>query len=438
MSKLETHALRAKDILTRCGVDAFAITSSQARSVETEWRIGTLERVQDKTHHSVSVEIYIDGRYAGFSTNDLRADALQSFLKRAVEMTRLLEPDPCRSLPDCPIHVPPMELDLYDSNIEIHSANHRLDEMKKLNAALESMIGDTAYASYTTSLNDGWGHYLRMFSNGFSEEIKTSSFGRSATLSLKDSDGRLPLGWDGSYARHKGDLVSEDLIANNVVQRARAQLQASTIPTRNYDVILVNRVMGKVLGPVLRPLGGAAIQQGRSLWKDRLHERVLPTKLSIFDNPHIQRGLGSAQFDGDGFEVHQRPLIENGVLKTFLINHYYAQKLGCERTGGNTHNLQWNLGEHDLQALASQVQNGLLIERFLGGNCNETTGNFSYGCAGRRIENGQLTSAFSEANLSGNIEAFWGSLALIGNDVLPQSTSGAPSCAFLGAQVSGA
>ena len=438
MTALQNYVDTATTILTRSGASAFSITAGQSRSVETEWRAGVLDRVQDKTHRSLGVEIYADGKYAGFSTNDLRNSALEAFLVQAVEMTRLLEPDPCRSLPNCPIGLPTMDLDTFDKSIHERTASDRLYEMRRLNDALESAIKSTTYASYSTSLNDGWGHYVRFFSNGFMEEVQTSSFGRSGTLSLKDDDGKLPLGADGTYARHQEDLLSDDSIAETIVRRAEAQLQATTVATGRYTVIILNRVMGKVLGPLLRPLSGAAIQQGRSLWKGRLHEQVVSDKLSIMDMPHIPRALASAQFDSDGFETRDRPLVENGAFKTYLINHYYAQKLSCDRTSGDTHNLKWTLGEHDLGALVQNVHNGLLIERFLGGNTNATTGNFSFGCAGRRIENGVITSAFSEANMSGNIESFWMNLALVGNDPMPQSTNGAPSCVFEGTQISGA
>ena len=105
--------------------------------------------------------------------------------------------------------------------------------------------------------------------------------------------------------------------------------------------------------------------------------------------------------------------------------------------GADTHSLEWTLGSKDLSGLVKEVHNGLLIERFQGGNCNETTGNFSFGCAGRRIENGIITTPFAEANLSGQLETFWKSLRQVGNDPLEQSSNGAPSCLFTGAQVSG-
>ena len=180
--------------------------------------------------------------------------------------------------------------------------------MRQLNEVLENTIDGVEHASYSTSINDGWGHYLRLFSNGFSEEVRTSSFGRSGTLSLKDSDGKLPLGWDGTYARHQEDLLTNESIAANIIQRATAQLKATAVPTGRYNIIIVNRAMGKGTWTSSKTLGGAAIQQGRSLWKDRLNEQVISEKVTIVDEPHINRGLGSAQFDGDGFETKKRAL----------------------------------------------------------------------------------------------------------------------------------
>ncbi len=345
--------------------------------------------------------------------------------------------DPHRSLPSPKSDLPQLPLDLFDTSIMSRQAAHRRDEMHALNQAVESVLKDTDRVSYTTSVSDGWGRYFRLFSTGFSETAQTSSFSKSATLSLKDADGKLPLGWDGTYARHQEDLLENVQIAQTMLLRAQSQLNATPINTGRYDIIVVNRSMGKLLGPVLSPLRGSSIQQGRSLWKDRLKDQIVSEKLTIWDEPHQPRALGSSQYDGDGFMTQRRPLIEAGSLQTFLINHYYAQKIGCPRTGADTHNLVWSLGEHDLEGLVKTVRNGLLIERFLGGNCNQTTGNFSYGCAGRRIENGQITTPFSEANLSGQIESFWHTLQAVGNDPLPQSTNGAPTCLFKGAQVSG-
>lgn len=437
MTPLQQIAHAAHDAVLKHGADATAVSIGESRSVQVEWRSGALERIQDKTHRSLGIEIFVNGRYAGFSTNDFRTDALSKFLTETVDMTKLLEPDPHRQLASPPTDRPLLELDLYDASIAERQATDRLREMQHFDEVVQATLDDVPPVSYTTSVSDGWGSYYRLFSTGFSEASQTSTFAKSGTISLKDKDGKLPLGWDGTYARHLNDLLADDRLARTMLERAQHQLGARPIDTGRYDIIIVNRGMGKVLGPLLNPLRGSSIQQGRSLWKDRLNDQIVSKHLTIWDEPHRIRGLGSSQFDGDGFETCRRPLIENGRLKTFLINDYYARKLNCERTGADTHSLEWTLGSKDLSGLVGEVHNGLLIERFLGGNCNETTGNFSFGCAGRRIENGIITTPFAEANLSGQLETFWKSLRQIGNDPLEQSSNGAPSCLFAGAQVSG-
>ena len=99
--------------------------------------------------------------------------------------------------------------------------------------------------------------------------------------------------------------------------------------------------------------------------------------------------------------------------------------------------LEFNLGSKDLSGLINTVQDGVLIDRFLGGNSNETTGEISLGCAGRVIRNGVLAEPFAEANLAGHFGEIWERLVELGNDTNPNSATGCPSCVFDGVQLSG-
>ena len=263
MKTLQEIAIAAHDLVLAKGAQATAVSIGESRSVQTEWRKGELERLQDKTHRSLGIEVYVDGRYAGFSTNDLRSGPLSKFLEQTVAMTRLLEPDPHRILPCPPAKSSELPLDLYDHSIMDRHAHARDEDMEGLNDAVQTTLGDLNIVSYTTSLSDGWGRYFRLFSTGFCEEACTSSFSKSATLSLKDAEGKLPLGWDGTYARHREDLLKNAQLARTMLERAQNQLNATPITTDRYDIVVVNRSMGKLLGPVLSPMRGSAIQQGR-------------------------------------------------------------------------------------------------------------------------------------------------------------------------------
>ena len=111
--------------------------------------------------------------------------------------------------------------------------------------------------------------------------------------------------------------------------------------------------------------------------------------------------------------------------------------MGVDPTGGDTHNLDWTLGEKGVDELVSDVHEGIYLDRFLGGNSNQTTGELSMGCAGRMIRNGQLAEPITEGNLAANFGDLWQNLVAVGNDPDPNGASRCPTCVFEGVQISG-
>ena len=63
-------------------------------------RDGKLEKMLRATSLSLAINLYLDGREGFFYTNNLQADAVESFIRQAFETTRLLEPDESRTLAD--------------------------------------------------------------------------------------------------------------------------------------------------------------------------------------------------------------------------------------------------------------------------------------------------------------------------------------------------
>ena len=291
--------------------------------------------------------------------------------------------------------------------------------------------------SYSATLSDGWSHHFRCLSSGFQETARTTSCGYGARISLKDNEGRLPLGWAGTYARHEEDLEPLTEVAERAVVRATNQLNPRSVATKKYALVLTRDAVGKPLGALLKPLSGAALQQKRSIWKDRKDEKITSELLSITDDPFVPRAFGSSLYDSDALPTRARPIIENGVLKTYLIGHYYAQKMGFL---GRALTYIICHGNTESKTKLVCVDTSKMV--YSSNAFSEVTSTiqlviFSYGCSGRIIRNGEPAEAFSEANMSGQIEEFWQALKMVGNDPAPQSTNGAPSCVFDGIQISG-
>lgn len=440
MSDLMDAAHAAAKLARQHGADDSAIAVSRSRGVDIEWRDGKVERVQERTRRSLGVSIYVDGRYSASSTNDLRPSALDAFIAEAVANTRLLEPDPHRGLPDPARYAgrAEIDLDLADPDRAGVDGGDRRALAERLEALVRDGAGDLPIVSVATSVGDNHGRSARIHSNGFVGEREGTSSGFSVAITVKDDDGRRPLGWSYSYRRHRADLDPPDVVAAEAIERSRAQLGAGRIETGRYRVVVENRSMPRLIGAFLAPLSGPALQQRRSLWEGKLGETIASDALSIWDDPHRPRGMASALWDGDGFATHRRPLIEKGVLSTYLIDQYYARKMGVEPTGGSTHGLDWAYGERDLAAMIGDIDHGVFIDRFLGGNSNQTSGEFSFGCAGRMIRSGQLAEPVAEMNLAGNLATLFTRLVEVGADPDRNRSSRCPSAVFDGLQLGGA
>ena len=134
-----------------------------------------------------------------------------------------------------------------------------------------------------------------------------------------------------------------------------------------------------------------------------------------------------------------RPLsiFKEGVLETYFIDTYRANKMQVAPTISSPSILTMEMGDKNLEGLIAGVGRGILVTGFNGGNCNSTSGDFSYGIEGFFIENGKLARPISEMNVTGNMLQLWNHLVEAGNDPRLTSSWQIPSLLFEGIDFSG-
>ena len=439
--ELLEQARAAARLAARHGAQESKVSVSRSRGISVEWRDGRLERLQDRAQCALHLEVLVDQRYSSNGTNDLRPDALERFVRDAIDMTRLLEPDPQRGLVD-PAHYPrpdelAIDLDLWDATQSRVDTEQRIAAARELEERVRAQAGDAPIVSVSTRAGDGFSVSVQLHSNGFEGVERGTTFSEGASVALRQADGKRPTGSSYSVRRHRSDLEPRDKLAREALERAVEQLDSRKLPTGRYTIVVENQAAGRLLGPLLGPLAGSALQQRRSLWDGKLGQQIANPLLTLSDEPRTPRTLGATLWDSDGMAARRRPLLEAGVLRTYLIDPYYARKLGVEPTGGSTHQLAWSLGSSGLDELIRRAGNGVLIQRFLGGNSNGSTGELSIGCGGRRIRGGERAEPLAEINLAANIATLWTALAALGNDPDPNSAAACPTCVFEGVQLSG-
>ena len=146
-------------------------------------------------------------------------------------------------------------------------------------------------------------------------------------------------------------------------------------------------------------------------------EKIGSDLLSVLDDPFIVSGRGSRLFDSEGIATQKRTVVEKGVLLTYYIDTYYGKKLEMEPTSGGTTNLVFEPGTKDLEGLLADIDRGILVTGFNGGNNNQVTGDFSYGIEGFLVEKGKIVKPVAEMNITGNFKELWKNLVAVGSDV---------------------
>jgi PmbA protein len=160
-------------------------------------------------------------------------------------------------------------------------------------------------------------------------------------------------------------------------------------------------------------------------------------------------GFGTSPFDGEGVPTRRTVVVENGVLKSYLLNTYTARKLNMQTTGNASRGLAGNpgigAGNFFLQPgtkspkdILADVKQGLYVTEFLGFGVNMTTGDYSRGASGLWIENGELTYPVEEITVAGNLKQMFKNITEIGNDLVFRSSVAAPTIRIDGLTVAGA
>nr|MBN2277974.1 TldD/PmbA family protein [candidate division Zixibacteria bacterium] len=421
----------------KAGADDTAVNLTKQRSIEIGFRDRKLEELTESTQNSLSLDIYSGGKYSSHSTNDLRRGELEKFINEAVSMTKYLNEDPFRTLPDPKYYTGQENIDLklMDAEYEKIESNQRVDIARE--------IEDTALgqSDRIISVNSGYsdGHFMtaKVHSNGFEGWREESSYSAGVSVTIHDDGDGRPQDYEWVVVRFLRDLPPPSKLGEKAVERSLEKIGQTKMPSGVYDMVVENRAASRLLGNLGDPLRGRSLQQKSSFLEGKLGSKIASEKFTVIDDPLIIGGLGSRLFDGEGMATRRRLIIDHGILKEYFIDTYYGKKLGMEPTIGSPTNVVFEYGDKSAEEIIKDIKKGIYVTSFIGGNSNSTTGDFSTGIIGMYIEDGKIIKPVNEMNISGNQIDFWNQLVEVGNDPYIYSSMRRPTLHFRDVQFSG-
>lgn len=184
--------------------------------------------------------------------------------------------------------------------------------------------------------------------------------------------------------------------SQKMLQDTGRLLGAKPLPTGRYRAYLEPSVVADLLQVLAFALSGKTLTEGRSRFEGRLGERVANELVTLIDDPTLPRGLASRPFDSEGTPARRLPLIENGVLRSFMHNSYTARRAGHENTGHAHRQYSGTLDVRPTNLLLEpgdgvELEDGVLVTEFMGlhAGANPITGDLSLQALGLRYEGGE-------------------------------------------------
>ncbi|PCI59112.1 MAG: modulator protein [Kordiimonadales bacterium] len=430
---------------TKSGADAADAVAIDARSRGISWRNGRMEDIEGSEGEDIGLRVMFGKKQAMVSTSDRRPENLRILVEKAITMAKAVPEDEyCGLAPEDRLTKGPFpDLELYDdTEVSAETLRDIAGEIEDAARAVEGVTNSDGAGASAGS----WAIALAT-SHGFAGQYRGSSFSSSVSAVAGEGTG-MERDYDYTTARFFSDMENPEKIGRTAGELAVASLNPKMPESKKMPLVFDPRVASSFIGHFSGAISGSSIARGTSFLKDLMGEEIFAQGVTITDDPFIKRGLSSKLFDGEGVAISKTNLVENGTLKTWLLNSAHARQLGLSVTGHasrgtssapgvSTTNLYMEAGSLSPDELMEDIGEGIYITGLIGMGVNGVTGDYSRGANGFMIRDGKRAEAVSGFTIASNLKDMFRALVPASDLVMKYGTN-SPTVRIDGMMVAGA
>jgi len=389
------------DTAKKLGAESASVMGGENTSINVAARLGKLENIERNESKSIGLQIIDNKRKVNLSSTNFNKDALIELVESAMSMIKSIPEDEFCGLADKEmLYKGNLDLDLVDNYIPendllLKSSIEAEDSALSINGVTNSEGASSSYSKNKIFLATSDGFYNYKEKTNYSNSI--SVIAGKGTKMERDYEYQSKI--------HNKDLDAPKTIGEIAANRAVSRLNPKKVKSNSVPIIFDPRVSGSLLSLFTGGISGQAVARGTSFLKDKMKKNIFKKDIQIIDDPHVLRGPGSRTFDGEGVESKKIKIVENGVLKSWLLSSQSARQLNLRTTGHSSgvSNLYMEPGDKTNTELLSSIKEGFYVTEMMGMSFNQVTGDYSRGATGFWIEKGQKTYPVSEVTIAGNI-----------------------------------
>lgn len=196
---------------------------------------------------------------------------------------------------------------------------------------------------------------------------------------------------------------------------AVTMLHAPLCPSGEMPVAIDNGFGGVIFHEACgHSLEATSVAKGNSEFSGKLGEKIASEKVTAIDDGTIPNAWGSINIDDEGNPAKKNVLIENGILKGFMIDRLNGKRMGMAATGNSRRqsykyaptsrmtNTYIAPGDDENDSIISSMAYGLYAKQMGGGSVNPVTGEFNFAVLeGYMVKNGKIDTPVRGATLIG-------------------------------------
>ena len=332
----------ATDVVRRAmngGATAAECVVREGDEFSTVVRLGQVETLKESGSRAIGVRVFFAQRAASTYSSDFSAAGIERMLNSALELAKITSEDPCAGIPDAAkLGSLAGDLNLYHEDVYSLPGAERIEYARRAEkAALDSdpRIKNSEGGSFDAAT----GRKVLANSHGFVGEYRRSYCSVAAVPIAQDEKGHMQRDYWYAVARSLAKLESAEQVGKEAARRTLRRLGARKVKTAHVPVVLDPMVATSMLEHIFEGVNGDSVYRGASFLAGKLGQKIAGDNVTVIDDGTMPGGFGTTPFDGEGIPTRRTVVIDNGVLKSYLLNTYTAKKLGLETTANASRGL---------------------------------------------------------------------------------------------------
>ncbi|MCL5986262.1 MAG: TldD/PmbA family protein [Actinobacteria bacterium] len=424
------------DICRELKADQAEVYGEKSDGVRIRVYKSEVESLTSQSSYGIAVRVFIGGALGFAFTTGLDDLSLRNCVEKAAQNARSTNSDDNNGLPEPSSYG---QLDIYRSalvDMPIKDKVKLTIDMERAAYAYDKRISEIDTALYS----DGASEIFLVNSLGFTGNYRFTECYIYLSCIARE-DGNVSTSYSYGIGREPGYFDVDKLVAK-AASRAVSLLGAKPIKSKKLPVVLDPEVFSQILGAIAYNVSADSVLKGRSLFINRIGERIGSASVRLSDDATIPNGFGSRPFDGEGVGKEATTVIESGILKTYLYNTYTAKRMNTVSTGNAARhsfksipevgisNFIFEKGMFDQATLFSKARNGIYITEVMGfhSGVNPITGEFSVGAKGFLIEDGEISRPVKEITVSSDLISILKGIVEGGSDFELFPSAGSIGC----------